>query len=689
VRLRNTAAAVAAGALAVAAAPALARAAVPSGPHDPCVRAGRDTCGTTGVGFYRTYRYGLRWFGDYRGAVPGQLRTFCLDLGYWYASRAYRYRRTPAARLHNKDGAPVPAERRRRLAYAIWTFGRSTNPVRQAAVMLYVHSLMGDARPGEIDPAVAGPKAERLLRRIARTSSRYHGPYRIEARLAGSLTVGRRATAAIRVLSAHGRPLPDVGLALSATGASGLPRRTRTNAAGVARLELTPTAVAGLRIRVRTAPLASTEPHVFTPTAGASRTNGQRLAAPASQRVTSTVARTHVVAAPQLAARASTQTATVSETVTSTVTVSGLGGSHVPVRVRLWGPYSRRDQISCSGSPYSSSSVVAAGDTTITTRPVEIDTAGYYAYQASVAAQPTSLPAATACAESTLTLVAVARPSLATAVSEGVVRPGGAVSDVVRVRGLGRTTARIDVELYGPFASRAAIRCTAQMLAWKGQLSVAGDRTVRTPPARLARAGFYGYRERVAATKLVAATVTPCAPAAETALAVPEIVTGKGDVAAYTAGRGAGSKRPVRIRLGAAGIDAPVAASAIDVAHGVLGIPADIHRTGWWRDGAAPGAAAGTILVAGHVDSARGGIGALFRLHLARVGDRVELDTASGHAFAYRIVSVRSYRKDALPTAVYSDTGRARLVIVTCGGPFDAVSGHYRDDVVVTAVPVS
>jgi len=26
-------------------------------------------------------------------------------------------------------------------------------------------------------------------------------------------------------------------------------------------------------------------------------------------------------------------------------------------------------------------------------------------------------------------------------------------------------------------------------------------------------------------------------------------------------------------------------------------------------------------------------------------------------------------------------------VLVTCGGPFDASIGHYRDNVVVTAVP--
>src|SRR5262245_51013570 len=47
------------------------QAASPPNPADPCSRAGRNGCETAGVGFYASYRYGLRWFGDYRGAVAG------------------------------------------------------------------------------------------------------------------------------------------------------------------------------------------------------------------------------------------------------------------------------------------------------------------------------------------------------------------------------------------------------------------------------------------------------------------------------------------------------------------------------------------------------------------------------------------------------------------------------------------
>ena len=65
----------------------------------------------------------------------------------------YRFREVSSARLVIRDGETVSLESKRRLAYAIWEYGRSENPNQQAAVMLYVHSLMGDARPGEASPS--------------------------------------------------------------------------------------------------------------------------------------------------------------------------------------------------------------------------------------------------------------------------------------------------------------------------------------------------------------------------------------------------------------------------------------------------------------------------------------------------------------------------------------------------------
>jgi hypothetical protein len=143
----------------------------------------------------------------------------------------------------------------------------------------------------------------------------------------------------------------------------------------------------------------------------------------------------------------------------------------------------------------------------------------------------------------------------------------------------------------------------------------------------------------------------------------------------------------VRVRLGRLGIDAGVVPVGIDLETGALGLPSKLERVGWWRDGSGPGAPRGSILIAGHVDSAEGGIGAFFALRRARAGDVVELDGTPGRTRSFRVATVRAYPKQKLPVSLFSRKGPARLVLVTCGGPFDRATGHYPYNVVVTAVP--
>jgi hypothetical protein len=90
------------------------------------------------------------------------------------------------------------------------------------------------------------------------------------------------------------------------------------------------------------------------------------------------------------------------------------------------------------------------------------------------------------------------------------------------------------------------------------------------------------------------------------------------------------------------------------------------------------------------IESGQHGTSSLGQLLLSET----ELHTAADHdprdllvSFAYRVTSVRAYPKSELPTSVFRRTGPPRLVLVTCGGPFDAATGHYPDDVVVTAAP--
>ena len=143
---------------------------------------------------------------------------------------------------------------------------------------------------------------------------------------------------------------------------------------------------------------------------------------------------------------------------------------------------------------------------------------------------------------------------------------------------------------------------------------------------------------------------------------------------------------PVRLRLSRLDVDAPVRPVSVS-ADAQLVVPTDPRQVGWWSASGTPGAPPGSIVIAGHVDSATLGLGALFRLRESRAGDAVTLVDARGRSTRYTVVARRSYRKTALPAQVFALDAGPRLVLITCGGRFDQDTRHYDDNVVVYAVP--
>lgn len=139
-----------------------------------------------------------------------------------------------------------------------------------------------------------------------------------------------------------------------------------------------------------------------------------------------------------------------------------------------------------------------------------------------------------------------------------------------------------------------------------------------------------------------------------------------------------------RLRYPRFAMDAPI--TTVRAVDGVMQVPLNPHRVGWWRDGSAPGAASGTTVIVGHVNYA-GVDGALSVLPRARPGDLVVVGEARA-TVRYRVAAVRTYAKDqGIPPGVFAPGGAPRLVLITCGGPFDSASGNYEDNVVVYAVP--
>jgi uncharacterized repeat protein (TIGR01451 family) len=226
-----------------------------------------------------------------------------------------------------------------------------------------------------------------------------------------------------------------------------------------------------------------------------------------------------------------------------------------------------------------------------------------------------------------------------------------------------------------------------------------------------------GARTCVAAVSLLAAVTSV---GLEIATELPGHAGGGGSVqAAPSAGAEGGSAKRISLDrpsspavasapspfllIPSLGVDAPLVATGAVGAPGAasLTIPSDIGEVGWWdgtlQDGnrqltvnaPAPGAP-GVAILAGHVDSAAAGPGALYRLGDLRPGQAIEVTDAQGTTTSWRVIAPPQITAKAnLPTSLFATTGPPRLALVTCGGPFDARSGHYEDNVIVWAALVS
>ncbi|WP_106397856.1 class F sortase [Actinocorallia populi] len=141
---------------------------------------------------------------------------------------------------------------------------------------------------------------------------------------------------------------------------------------------------------------------------------------------------------------------------------------------------------------------------------------------------------------------------------------------------------------------------------------------------------------------------------------------------------------PVRLRIPAIGLSAPVVPLGLDAADRLIA-PERFDLVGWNRAGPEPGER-GTAVIAGHVDS-RSGPAVFYRLRSLRPGDLVHVRDERGRDFTFAVRRLARYPKDEVPDEVYAPAGRPELRLITCGGEFDDGRGSYRDNVVVYAGP--
>ncbi|APE25094.1 MULTISPECIES: class F sortase [Streptomyces] len=141
---------------------------------------------------------------------------------------------------------------------------------------------------------------------------------------------------------------------------------------------------------------------------------------------------------------------------------------------------------------------------------------------------------------------------------------------------------------------------------------------------------------------------------------------------------------PVRVRVPAVRIDAPVTEVGLDADGWIEAPPPEENRLAGWFTGAVTPGERGTAVIVGHVDTP-GGRAVFYDLGALGKGHRVEVARRDGRTAVFAVYGVEVVPKEGFPAErVYADAGVPELRLITCGGTFTEENG-YAGNVVVSA----
>jgi len=142
---------------------------------------------------------------------------------------------------------------------------------------------------------------------------------------------------------------------------------------------------------------------------------------------------------------------------------------------------------------------------------------------------------------------------------------------------------------------------------------------------------------------------------------------------------------PTRIQIPVLSVNAPVMRLGLNANGSVQVPPLDDHNlAGWYAGSVAPGVTGASVIL-GHVDSWSGG-SVFFNIKNLHPGDQVNVFRADGSVAVFTVDGLQKAAKVAFPTSsVYGSPGYPALRLITCGGPFDAATGEYLDNIIVYA----
>ena len=119
---------------------------------------------------------------------------------------------------------------------------------------------------------------------------------------------------------------------------------------------------------------------------------------------------------------------------------------------------------------------------------------------------------------------------------------------------------------------------------------------------------------------------------------------------------------------------------------GKINVPS-VHtpmQAAWYQLSPVPGDVGPAILL-GHVDGDKKP-GIFYKLKDLSPGDEVDVDRSDGKKLKFVVDRVTQVPKDTFPQdAVYGNSDKPELRLITCGGVFDHAAHSYKDNIIVYA----
>ncbi|MFF3314483.1 class F sortase [Streptomyces sp. NPDC003035] len=144
------------------------------------------------------------------------------------------------------------------------------------------------------------------------------------------------------------------------------------------------------------------------------------------------------------------------------------------------------------------------------------------------------------------------------------------------------------------------------------------------------------------------------------------------------------ASRPVRVRIPALRVDAPVTGVGLDADGWIDTPPAHEKNLAGWFTGAVTPGERGTAVVVGHADTPDGRA-VFFDLGALNKGHRVEIARTDGRTAVFSVYGIEVVPKDGFPAErIYKSGALPELRVLTCGGGFSERRG-YDGNVVVSA----